>query len=291
MTVAEALARVTALLQQAGVPEPQTDAEWLLAHVLCLSRTNLRLEPERRLTEGQWAQVEALVWQRCQRVPLAYLLGTQNFCGLELVVDRRVMVPRSETEDLVDLVTERLQRMGRSRLMLADIGTGSGAIALALAARFPAATVYGLDISVDALAVAELNAARLRLDKRVAFLHGDLTEPLEAIFPPRVFDALVANLPYVADEEWERLPPEVRCYEPPTALRGGPDGLAIVRRLLRSRWQRLLTPDGFIALELGVGQPTALLRELDGRVQGTTLRDLAGRERFLIVQPAGATTR
>jgi len=228
VTLGEALAWATAKLREAGVPEPETDAEWLLAHVLKTSRTALRLERERPLDEIAQKTYKELVGKRAKRMPLAYLLGEQPFCGLTLKVDTRVMIPRPETEQLVEVVAGWLQRLRRSRMLLADIGTGSGAIALALAARFEEATVYGVDISSDALQVAEENAQRLGLIKRCVFLHGDLTEPLKVIFPPKVFDAVVANLPYVAEREWEQLAPEVRCFEPAVAFRGGPDGLSLI---------------------------------------------------------------
>ncbi|MFA0768291.1 MAG: hypothetical protein OXFUSZZB_001619 [Candidatus Fervidibacter sp.] len=283
MTVSEALMWATERLQSAEVPEAKTEAEWLLAHVLGTTRTVLRMDAQRTLSDAEGERFAALVAERAKRVPLAYLLGTQPFCGLELKVDRRVMIPRPETEQLVDIVTERLKKLGRERLMIADIGTGSGAIALALAHRFLEATVYGVDISAEALEVAEENAQRLGLQKRVVFLRGDLTEPLEAIFPPHTFDALVANLPYVADAEWERLSPEVRCYEPPIALRGGADGLAVVKRLMRRPLQRLLGPCGIVALELGIGQPPIVAKWLQGW-QVTVLADWEKRERFLIAQ-------
>ncbi len=283
MTVSEALAWAAERLRLAEVPEAQTDAEWLLAHVLGTTRTVLRMDAQRTLSDAEWERFTSLIAERAKRVPLAYLLGTQPFCGLELKVDRRVMIPRPETEQLVDIVTERLKGSGRARLMIADIGTGSGAIALALAYRFPEATVYGVDISEEALKVAEENAKRLRLQNRVVFLWGDLTEPLEAIFPSHTFDALFANLPYVADDEWEGLPPEVRCHEPEIALRGGSDGLAVVKRLMRRPLQQLLAPRGFIALELGISQPSIVAKWLWGW-QVDCLVDGERRERFLLAQ-------
>ncbi len=286
MTVREALDWATQQLFLAGVSEPHTDAEWLLAHVLKTTRTALRLEHQRALTDEQQRTYEALIEQRKHRVPLAYLLGEQPFCGLSLKVDSRVMIPRPETEQLVELVAQRLKERGLKRCMVADIGTGSGAIALALAAQLGEAALYGVDISPDALAVAEENAARLGLTKRCVFLEGDLTEPLEAIFPPRTFDALVSNLPYVADNEWEQLEPEVRCYEPPIALRGGADGMDVIRRFLARPLQRLLTPSGFVALEVGAGQAKMVqnLCQQWGWKEVTVVKDMHGIERFVFAQ-------
>ncbi len=286
MTVREALDWGAQQLFLAGVSEPHADAEWLLAHVLKTARTALRLEHQRALTDEQQRAYEALIVRRQQRIPLAYLLGEQPFCGLPLKVDQRVMVPRPETEQLVELVVQRLKERGLKRCTIADIGTGSGAIALALAAQLEGATLYGVDISPDALAAAEENAARLGLTKRCVFLEGDLTEPLEAVFPPRTFDALVANLPYVADNEWEQLEPEVRCYEPPIALRGGADGLDVIRRFLARPLQRLLTPNGFVALEVGAGQAKMVqnLCQQRGWKEVTVMKDRHGIERFVFAQ-------
>ncbi len=286
VTVKEALERAVERLRAAGVSEPQVDAEWLLAHLLRVGRTNLRADNQRLLTTDQWNAYEALVAQRAQRIPLAYLLGEQPFCGLSLKVDPRVMIPRPETEQLVSLVVQKLKALGQRSLMLADIGTGSGAIALALAQQLEAATVYGVDLSPDALAVAEENARRLGLDKRCVFLLGDLTEPLEVIFPTHTFDAVVANLPYVADEEWEELEPEVREHEPPIALRGGRGGLEVLQRFADCPLHRLLTPEGFIALEVGANQGK-LVQNLWWQKHWrrvTIERDLAGIERFVFVQ-------
>lgn len=286
MNVAEALAWSERVLQDAGVPEPRTDAEWLLSHVLRTQRTLLYMESERAMDAEARQNFEALVYERCKRIPLAYLLGTQPFCGLTLKVDERVMIPRPETEQLVELVVGYLQRVRGKPLLLADIGTGSGAIALALAHCFPEATVYGIDISEGALEVAQENAQRLGLSKRVVFLHGDLTEPLEGIFPTHTFDALVANLPYVPDGDWEQLEPEVRYYEPAVALKGGADGLEVMRRFLRRPLQRLLTSYGFMALEIGAGQAkmmqTLLWRQKWKRV--IIHKDFNGIDRFIVTQ-------
>jgi len=285
MKVGEALFWAVRNLQEAKVPEPQTDAEWILAHVLRTSRTNLKLNRDEELSEVQWQAYEQLVLKRLERIPLAYILGEQPFCSLVLKVDKRVMIPRPETEQLVELVAKRLKGLGIGNIMLADIGTGSGAIALALAAKFERATVVGIDISAEALEVAEENAKRLGLTKRCVFLWGDLTEPLEAIFPPATFDVIVANLPYVADKDWEQLEPEVRCHEPEIALRGGSDGLDVIRCFAQRPIHRLLAPNGFVALEIGAEQVLAvqnLFRQRGWRV--SVEKDFAGIERFIFAQ-------
>jgi len=286
MTVGEALSWAAKKLLEAEVPEPQADAEWLLAHTLKTSRTALRLNRDKALPDEQWHAYEQLISKRAERVPLAYIIGEQPFCGLVLKVDERVMIPRQETEQLVEFLSERLKQLNDEHLMLADIGTGSGAIALALAAKFEGATVFGVDISAEALEVAEDNAKRLGLAKRCVFLHGDLTEPLEAIFASPVFNAIVANLPYVADSEWEKLEPEVRCHEPEIALKGGSDGLSVISRFIQRPLKKLLVPRGFVALEVGAGQALKvqnLLRHQGWR-QVTVVKDFAGVERFVFAQ-------
>lgn len=286
MTVGEALAWAVQKLQEAGVPEPRTDAEWLLTHILKTSRTSLKLNSESPLTDEQWSAYEKEVLKRAERIPLPYLIGEQPFCGLVLKVDKRVMIPRAETEQLVERTVKRLKGLGVENLMLADIGTGSGAIALALASKFPQATVIGVDISTDALEVAERNAQLLGLTKRCVFLHGDLTEPLEAIYPPETFDAIVANLPYVSDSEWEGLEPEIRYHEPEIALKGGPDGLSVISRFLQRPLQKLLAPHGFIALEVGTGQGREVQNLLveKGWHNVSVEKDFLHAERFIFAQ-------
>lgn len=283
MNVGEALSWASQKLQEAKVPEPQVDAEWLLSHVLGTSRTALRLNRDKELSEEQWVAYRQLILKRAQRMPLAYILGEQPFCNLTLKVDRRVMIPRSETEQLVELTAKLLKRLDDKNLMLADIGTGSGAIALALVSKLRGAMAVGIDISSEALEAAEENAKRLGLTKFCVFLQGDLTEPLEAIFPPATFDAIIANLPYVADDQWELLEPEVRHYEPEMALRGGRDGLEVIRRFIQRPLERLLAPRGFIALEVGAGQAAVVQNLLERKGWRVSVeRDLSGWERFVL---------
>ncbi len=286
MKVGEAIAWATGKFLEAKIHEPKTDAEWLLAHAIGMQRTALKLDSERILTDDEQKIYEQLVLERVKRVPLAYILGEQPFCHLVLKIDKRAMIPRAETEQLVELVAKRLKSLGRQHLMLADIGTGSGAIALALAHQFVDATVLGVDISREALELAEENAQRLGLTKRCLFLWGDLTEPLEAIFPPATFDAIIANLPYVSEREWEQLEPEIRCHEPDIALLGGSDGLLVVRRFLQRPLHHLLSSDGFIALEVGASQAEKVQNLL--RKQGRWLveieKDFSGMNRFVFAK-------
>jgi len=215
-----------ALLQAAAELTPVTDvprleAEVLLAHVLDNSRAVLFTHPERSLSPAQLDHYQALVRRRAVDYPLPYLTGHVEFYGLEFEVTPEVLIPRPETETLVELA---LARRPRSAV---DVGTGSGCIAVSLAVRLPEARIYATEISPAALAVALRNAERHGVAERVHFLVGDLLSPC-----PGPVDLIVSNPPYVATGEWASLPASVREYEPRLALEGGPDGLDVVRRLL-----------------------------------------------------------
>jgi release factor glutamine methyltransferase len=264
----EAAARLAA----AGIDTPQLDAELLLAHALGVDRAALLLHPDRELTAAEDDAFAALVRRREAREPVAYLLGTKGFRRIELAVDRRVLVPRPETELLVEAALD-LPRGAR----VADVGTGSGAVALALKDERPDLDVVATDSSEDALAVARANAERLGLD--VAFARGELLDPISGRL-----DAVLSNPPYVADGD--PLPPDVADFEPAAALYAGPDGLAVVRRLLAQAAER--TP--FLAIEVGAGQAPAvaeLAREA-GFESTDTRPDLAGIDRVVIAHRKGA---
>ncbi|MGD9101275.1 MAG: peptide chain release factor N(5)-glutamine methyltransferase, partial [Anaerolineae bacterium] len=232
-TIAAALARAATQLQVTGAP--RLEAELLLAHVLDLSRASLYAHPNRALHAHQRATYQTLVKRRALGEPLPYLIGHVEFYGLDLSVNTHVLIPRPETETLVDLaLTSNTQHLHRAAdavqvypisnlLSFADVCTGSGCIAIALAVHAPQARVYALDLSPDALAVARANAARHGVGDRVTFLQSDLLAAL-----PEPVDMIVANPPYIAAQEWGALPREVREHEPRLALYGGPDGLDVI---------------------------------------------------------------
>lgn len=245
-------------LREAGIPAPRLEAEELLAHVLSQPRHAWYLDPEVPLTADEAARMRSLVARRAEGMPLQYLFGSETFCGLELDVTPDVLIPRPETEGVVEAARRLLveRRAAGVSPAVVDVGTGSGCIALALARAVPDAVVYATDCSHAALTVAARNAARLGLEDRVVFLSGDLLHPLQCA-EVRV-DLIVSNPPYVADEEWSRLQREVR-REPPLALRGGADGLDLYRRLAAEAGT-VLTPGGAMVLELGFGQHEAVGR-------------------------------
>ncbi len=204
--------------------QARLEAELLLAHALEISRTMLLARLNEAVGVDVAARFAANVARRGKQEPLAYILGHREFYGLDLMVDRRVLIPRYETELMIQIALDRTRRVAEP--LIVDIGTGSGAIALSLAHRLTRAQIFATDISREALAVAQINAARLHLN-RVQFLEGDLLTPID-----EPFDLLMANLPYIPSVRYNQLPREIREFEPRVALDGGFDGLAVMRRLL-----------------------------------------------------------
>ncbi|HET6642652.1 MAG TPA: peptide chain release factor N(5)-glutamine methyltransferase [Gaiellaceae bacterium] len=267
--VADALREAAAGLERAGCPSPRVDAEWLLADVLGTTRTGLYVT-ERPLEEGELRRFRGLVERRGTREPLAYVLGEWGFRRLTLAVDPRVLIPRPETEIVVERCLELLRPIEQPRVL--DIGVGSGAIALAIADERSGARVVATDSSADALAVAEANKARLALNGRVELRQGDL---LAGARGP--FDLVVSNPPYVAPEDVERLAPEV-LHEPRGALVGS-GRQAEVAEAARA----VLSPAGIVVLEVGDGQAPEVTAALEALGYGEirTTPDLAGRERVV----------
>jgi release factor glutamine methyltransferase len=271
VTVGEALAEAASRLTAAAVDTPSVDAEWLLAHVLGCTRTDLQLERSRELSADEQRAFAAHVERRERREPLAYVLGEWGFRGLTLLVDARALVPRPETEVVVERCLELIDPIAEPRVL--DIGVGSGAIAIAIAAEHPGARVLGVDSSEAALDLAEQNRKRAGVDGRVRLVHGDL---LAGQHGP--FDLVVSNPPYVRAEDWERLQPEIRLYEPRAALVGSDLAEAIARDA-----QPALGLGGWVVLEAGDGQAQRLAEALRGLgyEDVTITRDLAGRERVV----------
>jgi release factor glutamine methyltransferase len=269
MTVGGALARAASELELHGVPEPAVDAELLLAHVTGLSRTEVRVERTRPLAADEEATLQALVDRRSRREPLAYVLGEWGFRRLTLVVDRRVLVPRPETEVVVDRCLELLVDLPEPEIL--DVGTGSGAIALALVDEHPGAGVTAVDASHDALAVAAANSRRLGLDVR--FLLHDLADGL----PGGPYDLVVANPPYVTEEEVDLLAPEVRDWEPCHAIVDRGQTEAVARAATE-----VLKPGGWLVVETHWHGAREVAELLAGHYGAPRIsRDLSGRERVV----------
>ncbi len=287
-TVAEVLARSRQRLARAGIENDSHEAAWLLEEALRTTRLRLTLEGGRRLTESECAEVEALIGRRAGREPLQYILRSQEFCGLDFDVSPAVLIPRPETELLVEEAKQVL--IGKSPATVVDVGTGSGCLAVTLASVMPDTRVYAVDCSASALAVAENNAARHSLCGRIACALGDLCEPLEFMGLAGQIDVIVSNPPYISEAEWLSLQPEVRDFEPRVALVGGTDGIEVHRRLLDQAW-RYLKPGGWLFMEMGRGQSQAVrqLAIATGRyAQPTVRRDAAGIDRIIRIQSLGS---
>jgi release factor glutamine methyltransferase len=277
-TVPALLGRAAAALEQAGIDPARPEAEWLLAGLLGVERFALYLEPARRLTEAQAARYRELIERRARREPLQYLLGWEDFHGLRLAVTPDVLVPRPETEGLVEWALETLA--GRPDPVIADLGTGSGAIACALATALPRAEVLAVELAGGALAVASRNVRALGLSGRVRLLAGDLFAPLGSLSPS--LDLVVANPPYLPSAVIASLPPEVSRHEPRAALDGGPDGLGVLRRVVAGA-PAVLKPGGWLLMEIGEEQAGSLasLMAAEGFSGIRARRDLSGVERYI----------
>ena len=270
MKVARALPETTQRLASAGCETPRVDAEILVAHVLGVARSELVLEPARKVSRREEKELDRLVSRREAREPLAYVLGEWGFRRLMLAVDRRVLVPRPETEVVVERCLARLSGIAEPRIL--DVGTGSGAIALAVADEHPGALVTGIDASPDALEVAGANALRTKL--AVTLREWDLFHGL----PEGPWDLVVSNPPYVLPEEIDVLEPEVRDWEPRDALIGVGTTEAVARGALA-----VLDEGGALVLEVAAADAArvaALLGDL-GYVEVTTNTDLTGRDRVV----------
>jgi release factor glutamine methyltransferase len=294
----EVINKTTPYFEKQGIESPRLTIELLLAHLLKKKRLQLYMEFERDLDEPTLEALRGMVKRRVAGEPLQYITGEAEFCGLRLMVDKRVLIPRPETELLVETVVKRLKaerpQAGTlappdKNLKIVDVGTGSGCIAIALAkklttaSRDACATIYATDASREALDVARGNATLHQIEKNIRFLESDLLQNLDDSL--RV-DVIVSNPPYIADGEMAKLPKEVRDFEPVRALAAGEDGLKVIRRLVMDA-RRILSPSGFVALELGAGQRAAV-EEFFGQ-QGyevvEVVKDLQGHERVVVAQP------
>ncbi|HWH78059.1 MAG TPA: peptide chain release factor N(5)-glutamine methyltransferase [Candidatus Binatus sp.] len=281
-SIRDAIIEAVRRLSNAGIDSARLDAEVLLAHVLKMSRGQLVVSRDSSLTEAQLAKYEWLLRRRIGREPIAYIIGSQEFWSLEFKVSSAVLIPRPETERLIEVA---LARVGKNGLALpinvADLGTGSGAIAITLATELPAARLVATDISATALAIAERNAASHGVEQRIDFLCGDLFASVADC--AEKFDLIVGNPPYVESEVIATLAPEIRDWEPRGALDGGADGLDFYRRIAAEAYQ-LLAPNGLIVLEIGAGmghQVSSLFADLGQYRDIAVYQDYAGRDRVV----------
>lgn len=282
MGLTQQLHRIAGHLADHGIETPNLEAQILLAHVLGVSREWLFAHGDEPISPTDQQKIERLLARRLQHEPVAYLTGSKAFYGRPFAVDRRVLIPRPETELLVDRAVAWLASAGLAHPLAADIGTGSGCIAVTLALEWPLLTVYGVDLSPDALAVAQGNVETLDAAARVTLLQGDLLSPL-----PEPVDLIVANLPYVTDGAYADLEPGVRVHEPRLALTAGPLGLDQIQRLLLQAPGHL-RPGGAILLEIGYDQgesvPHLVRQHLPPSATVTLHQDWAGLDRVVAIQ-------
>ena len=287
MILSEALQSVTQTLRRAEIADPSVEAEVLIGHVLGMSKTGLYTEPERNLTSAEGERLRDLVRRRLDREPAAYILGHCEFYGIDFYVESHAFIPRPETELLVEEAVELARRISRrgEQSVMADIGTGCGAIAISLALALPQAKIYATDISPSALRVAEVNCRRHGVSSQVELLQGNLLEPL-----PQAVDVIVANLPYVKDCEFVDLSPEIREHEPTVAWAGGRDGLDKIREMLEQvqgkRGAHLGDGPAHLLLEIGQGQGEMVTSLVNGYFPQASIElisDLGGIERVVKV--------
>jgi release factor glutamine methyltransferase len=285
MTVLETIQRGTAYLQRKGVESPRLQTELLMAHHLRLPRMQLYLSFEQALTPEQLESIRTLITRRGKREPLQQIVGSTSFCGLEIFLNRQVLVPRPETELVAEYAWKLLAERAATQpgpVEVLDFGTGSGCLAVTLAVKCPHATICALDISREALDLASRNAAQQGVAERIQFLH---TDGFAALPKESRFALMVANPPYIPTAEIAALQPEVRDYEPHQALDGGADGLRFYREFAAQAPARL-QPGGQIVLEFGDGQEQALGQLFDGQnwIVEQILEDYTHRPRVFVAR-------
>jgi len=278
-TIARVLAWATEDLSRRGINDsPRLDSELLLSHALSVDRVKLIIDSQRPLEEEELARFRELVLRRRKHEPIAYILGEREFFGLRFSVNRHVLIPRPDTETLVNVALARTQRLSEHGRAL-DVCTGSGCVAIAFSKERPTWQVTGSDLSEEALAVARHNAWRLGAIWNLDFRPADL---LAGFAGEAGFDLIMANPPYVPDAEVPTLSPDIKLHEPAAALCGGPDGLALIRRLVKAA-PSLLAPGGLLAIEVGAGQAPRVAKGLAsyGFSEVEQERDYAGIERVV----------
>ncbi len=285
-TVGSLLGDIRVRLATAGIESSEQEAVWLIESVLGLSGVAQVVDRDRLLSAGEVAKVQTFVARRAAREPLQYILGTQEFCGVEFTVTPAVLIPRPETELLVEQIVRRIP--AEKQATVVDVCTGSGCIAVSIARLRSRARVIAIDISNASLEVAQQNAARYGVSDRITWLAGDMLGPMAEQELTGHVDLIVSNPPYIAEADWAGLQPEVRCFEPRRALVAGPLGTEFHDRLLKDA-RRYLSAGGALIMEIGAGQGQAvrqLVETIGGYGLVRCIRDTANIERVVIVERA-----
>jgi len=275
MNCAHLLKEAESQLDMKGIPTPALDAQVLLAHCIGRDRSFLHAHPERELSDAEARMFRLLIARRVNREPVAYITGMKEFWSLPFAVNRNVLIPRPDTEIVVEAALNLFER--REKTCILEIGTGSGAISITMATEREKAIITDTDYSREALDVALRNALNNGAEQRITFLCGDLFTPVRG-----TYDIIVSNPPYISEGDFDRLEPEVREYEPRSALVAGPDGTEFHRRLMEGA-RDFLEDGGWLVMELGVGQKNALEKMMheNGYCDIVFYRDYAGIERVI----------
>lgn len=293
-TVSEILDKVTSYLKRRGIPEPRIDAEVLLAHVLEIERLEIYLNFDSRVTEKDLSAYKKLIERKVRREPVAFIVGYKEFMGLKFFLNKDVLIPRPETEILVEKVIEKVRNIGKSKsygyrrdnsLTIVDLCTGSGNIAISLARNIASCKIYATDISKGAIQVARKNAKFHNVEGRVEFLLGDLFSPLEKLNSNLVVDFVVSNPPYVKSRDLVLLSPEIK-KEPLSALEGGNEGLNFYHRIIPEA-SKYLVDGGYLIMEIGDYQGKAVMNLIKKEKQfypPQLVKDYAGLDRVIVAQ-------
>jgi release factor glutamine methyltransferase len=286
-TLGETIAEARRQLERAGIESAEQEALWIVQHVLRLPAHHVVTDRDRLLSPAELVTTKGLVQRRVGREPLQYIVGTQEFCGLEFHVNPAVLIPRPETELLVEYVAQRIS--AEQPATIVDACTGSGCIAVAIARQRPHVRMIATDVSRPSLDVARQNAVLHLVGERIIWLEGDLLGALAGQRLEGQVDVIVSNPPYIAEADWAALQPEVRLFEPRGALLAGPQGTELHERLLQEAG-RYLSPGGALILEIGAGQARAI-RQIVEQISGYRFHrlvyDEAGLERVVIVERVG----
>jgi release factor glutamine methyltransferase len=280
-TCLEILNQAVEKLRLAGIDRPRTNAELLLGAVLNKNKADLYLDKDQILVSYEIEKFNQFIKERISHKPAQYIIGTVEFFGLEFKVDERVLIPRPETETLVEVVIKQLANTENSKII--DLGTGSGAIAISLAKNLRKAFVYATDVSEGALEVAKENALKNKVENQIEFFHGDLFVPLKNKNLEGQIDCVVSNPPYVSKDEFERLPKEIKDYEPVVALASEEEGVFFHKRIIENSVD-FLKKGGLLALETAFGQAEKvadLIRQSDNYSDIRIIKDLGGIDRVV----------
>ena len=283
-TCLETLNQAVEKFRSESIDRPRTNAELLLGAVLSVKKIDLYLNRERILTPEETERFYRFVQERLSGKPVQYIVGSTEFFGLEFEVDPSVLIPRPETETLVEVVMDHLKSTAKPRVI--DLGTGSGAIAVSLARNLADSFVYATDVSSDALKVAEANARRHNVETQIEFACGDLFEPLRDLSIGGTIDCVVSNPPYVGSSEFDRLPKEIREFEPIVALETDEEGTLFHRKIVEKSLD-FLKEGGILALEVGLGQAAKvadLIRNQVGFDRAEIKKDLGGIDRIVVAR-------